>query len=1162
MRLRGRSGSELRRSLAVAVAGVVALAVLPVGSSSAQTTSCDPTKPVLRESNINQGLPYDFLVRGKKILARFYLSRASCAPSSQQMLITSARLTMTGGASQAVLTPKDSFGTRGAPVYAYDALYGSAGELLAPDATSHPTFVIDASRVEASATSAFSLNLGLTVGYSINGGTPVETTFPPVSRMVSPASRPLKVLTVPMGLSTSQFTDATSTAAVTGLQDLARVFPVADTVASVPSNSNGVQYSLNLASLLTPIMQNGMFCGSDAATFEDVVKKLDNFFVQHNAANPNNAVEKVQGWIDESITSPCALGMAKANSIESWATIFRPSDPSKSKTGPTMAMEIGHNFGAVPAHRDDAFDVTHSQFEHADVASDFTFGATDTTVATTGYRDRSHSLITNDYLPIDLSALRIPISKAPDGSLLYSHWHHGNTLLDVNDWSLVHCKLGGPTTNECGSVATVEQGTVAEAVAIIVGSTDGTPQGTSVSESFLGEAPATAPDPSSTLRLVQRDASGEIIANDGVPTTEGVSVHSHAGDTGHSEPTRRTFAVLFEQQGETLDRLELWEGPPDAGGTLLFARGRSAAPEVTSFVAVPEGVTEAECTDPFGNPSEVCTTPQPRALTDERSFGAAAQRITFDPTEGRSEGEAVNDQYVAQGVQFTDDDTLTPTVITPDDCSSGPDACIPGSTKTLPFALFNSGDPQADLKIGFTGPQSRVGMYIGNNDYQQVYARMTAFDAQDEEIFSTERQLGTNVQTFVGIDAGAPIISKVVLQYFLNGTETPGFQPEEIDNLTFEATPIPAPESVEVPAALTFTDPQSPSYNTLLTASDSAPADLRASFFADCGEIRQPLAVGLAPTTTSNGTAVFDYRFDAARSCTNGNEATVVAIVNDGFLQSAPAEQVVRAPEKGPEAAISSPTPSTRLLQHAGISLAGTAFDQSDGALAGEALRWTLSGPGLTGVEVGVGDQVTVPAPSSGWTPGDYTATLTATDSTGRSDSANVTFQILKDADNDGVTAANETCAGGSDNDPFDTFADGDSDGASNGADEDPCVPRVVYEAFGDFDPNNLFVPSSGTPVTMYVRSSMRDLRKVLGPTVRITRISGNDVTDVPQLAAISWQALSPNQGIAKFDRAALTNYLFSNHLTNQYVTLTVGGSAAVEGWSFEATDAPLVRDR
>jgi hypothetical protein len=1138
------SHHRVPRTLAAGILSAILLVGALAPPSSAQV-GCD-LKPVLREANINQGLPYPSLVRGKEVLARFYLSQPSCALAGTQMLLTDASLTVTG-LSQPIsgARPLTSLGTS-SPIAAYNAVFDPSGALLAPALNSHPLFSIPGSSVTSSSALAFSASFSLRVGYSVNGVAKPAFTFTAVSRSVEKATSPLRVLGIPMGETSrsysSQWTDAALPAAVAGYNAVDRIFPVADGALDMRTDTTGgggVRYFIDTQAMVNavPDLATGKFCGSPG-NFVNITAQLNNFMAQYNSHNDvNKRAEKVQGLVDETILDNCADGMASLNGNESWVGVFHPADLSESRTGGVMAMEIGHNFGAVPSLRDDGQDATHAQHEAADVSS----GA--------AYVGRSHNLSTNSYSATSRNVMRI---YNPDGM-----WRNGTTFLDVNDWSLMHCKFGGPVSTECTSPA-VKQSVVAQAIAVLVGSTDGTPAGTIVNDSFVGEGPAEDPVDSSDLRLVQRAAANApILSNLGVLAHPVLSIHGQNDPNGDTHSDLEYFATAFPiAQGS--NRIELWEGDPNNGGTLLYARSRNGEPQVTSMTASQE---EDPCAQ------TVCV-PTAWQMYDESEFTETPTAIRFDPTEGRIEGEPVSNQYLTQGVTFDDDAQVTPTIGTPQDCANG---CGPASTKSAPYALFNSPDIDPEgiarpLTISFTTPQTKVGMYVGNNDYGDEYVEMKAYDSTGELIFTAQRDTGTNVDTFIGIHAGYPRIASVeILNRQLDGG-APGFRAEEIDDLLFEGIdPLNDSDGGLIaleggPGCEECVDPASTSYTATVKATDEDPNLLKASFFAVCTDLNVPLAVGLSPTSVSGNEATFDYEFDAANICVDGVDATIMAIVNDGFLQAAPAQTSVAADDAPPVAVVSEPASSTTLLEHASIGLSGAGFDLSDGVLPSSDLQWFLSGPGFTDRAVASGSDAFVPSPALGWDPGSYEARLVATDSNGNTSEKRVSFLILKDNDNDGVPVSKETCAGGTDANPFDAFNDGDLDGFMNAADDDPCAAATSYEGSANFDPDNLFVPSSGNPVTITVRLPNRNLGLINASSVRIDRIGARDVSQVPGLAATSWSA-SGNSATAKFDRQILTQYLADNGYREGTVRIGITGSTLGSTWTFHASSWPRVHD-
>jgi hypothetical protein len=76
-----------------------------------------------------------------------------------------------------------------------------------------------------------------------------------------------------------------------------------------------------------------------------------------------------------------------------------------------------------------------------------------------------------------------------------------------------------------------------------------------------------------------------------------------------------------------------------------------------------------------------------------------------------------------------------------------------------------------------------------------------------------------------------------------------------------------------------------------------------------------------------------------------------------------------------------------------------------------------------------------------------------------------------------------------------------------------------------DFDPDTLFVPSSGNPVQIFVRSHNRDLNQVIGSSV----------------------------GVAKFDRQKLTAWLAARGMADRFVELKITGQglSGTVAWTF-----------
>jgi hypothetical protein len=169
---------------------------------------------------------------------------------------------------------------------------------------------------------------------------------------------------------------------------------------------------------------------------------------------------------------------------------------------------------------------------------------------------------------------------------------------------------------------------------------------------------------------------------------------------------------------------------------------------------------------------------EPHEIESESEFSGVTP-ITFDPSEGRTVGEEVSKQYASRGVQFVDDENVTPRIIDSSNRDGAP-------TRSEPHSLFNSGDTVEPgsagypMTITFDTPQSAVGMFLGNGDGETTAATLTAYDAQGAEVFSVSKSAFADaVTTFIGLDAGDAVIREVRVDY---GDTLRG---EDIDHLLF-----------------------------------------------------------------------------------------------------------------------------------------------------------------------------------------------------------------------------------------------------------------------------------------------------------------------------------------------------------------------------------------
>ncbi|GAC1442531.1 MAG: hypothetical protein NVS3B26_00060 [Mycobacteriales bacterium] len=367
--------------------------------------------------------------------------------------------------------------------------------------------------------------------------------------------------------------------------------------------------------------------------------------------------------------------------------------------------------------------------------------------------------------------------------------------------------------------------------------------------------------------------------------------------------------------------------------------------------------------------------------------------------------------------------------------------------------------------------------------------------------------------------------------------------------------PCDAPTQVNADA----TTPTAP------TAAQPNPgADLRAEVLLACpgpgsASTVFPLAVGLTPSQASGQNATFSYPIDRTRVCNSG---AVSVVVNDGIQLSAPAAAgTVSTGSKAPIPALAYPLADATFLQYDGISLRGTAVDPTEGSLWDSQLTWSI--PGLLSQSVN-GREVNLTPPANGWPAGDYTVTLTATDSAGLSTSSSTQIHLQPDADHDGMGPNKEGVAGcgTSDSNPLDAFAISQN-GIPNTDDPDPCHPKTTpYLALSYFYPQQVSVAAGNDndedDKAVYVGVSVpyRDSTQVNGTSVRLTSVAGYNTSDDPGFASTGWTAQSAG-AVATFDRQHLVAFLQSHNIHTGQVAVTIEGSAPT--WRFSGDTSFLV---
>lgn len=320
-------------------------------------------------------------------------------------------------------------------------------------------------------------------------------------------------------------------------------------------------------------------------------------------------------------------------------------------------------------------------------------------------------------------------------------------------------------------------------------------------------------------------------------------------------------------------------------------------------------------------------------------------------------------------------------------------------------------------------------------------------------------------------------------------------------------------------------------------------ADLRADLYLTCGTANLPIAFALKPVATSDTSADFSYTYNPVQACNNG---VIKARATNGYdVTPLRTMGTIRTP-LAPSAAIYTPAPDASILQYDAIVGTGGSFGGSAGP-NGLAMTWTLTGPsgsGFSNTTVGTAATfVQDPPLPGGFKPGAYTLTLTVSDSVNPPASVSRSFTITADANNDGVGPV--ACI--SDTGAPQGSGDADKDGIANSDDPFPCTSSVNVTA--QFNPQTLYVPSTGNDVTVYLSSSSFNLAGVNPSTVMITQV-GPWRTAFP---ATSWSICAGTVTV-KFDRQALNNFLASKGLVRGvYVPIVVTGATSTA--TFRALD-------
>ena len=1100
------------RTLAVVVCASLIGSGFLAGSAAAASACTSATLvPRVHAATAAQGQPYSPLVRGKDAAVKFFLTMPECSTATSPapwLKTNAAALTVTidGGAATGSDVPNENSLATPPAVAPYNR--------PSDNSTADPFFVVPGPHLAPAArTSAFTARFTVKLTYSgsmFSGTRQLSSSF---TAPVHGTSNPLRVLAIPMGDPTGpnspvnntvpQFSTGESSAesaVIDGFATMARMFPVFQGTGNMATNSGGgIRYTIDRGALVD--VREFMTSG-----LTEGQKKFCG-----NESNVTQVRAKLANYLVQYNTANSLLDAADRvlgvidEAITSSACAAGYAGVGTREAW-AKAFRTSYKTGSVIAMEEAHNSGAVSPLRDND--NDPTHGQL--TYADSPSPGKTWNLLKRSWISDDRSVMKY--TGQPAG------WDDSRTLLEKGDWEQIFCRLGGPVTTDCHTVGTeggVQGSGAGNPQFNVVGLTDGTPGGTQIFDSYLAPGPTDQVKGTEYFFVQRESAGGAALATQPVAVHQDHSVHEAPVEVA-SHPNFFSFSYSAHPSA---GRWELWKGTPGAADSvLLTARDKAPAPVASApTLEIPQ---------------------------------AAARNVNFDDASMLDDAPG---RYADRGVTFEDDSGQTPRIFADLTASTTPNTLINDAQLEDGVSVPLVGGP-APLGMQFAFDVERVGMRIGNG-LPGVTATLTGFDADGEEVASTTvPSFSKPVSTLIEIESSAGDIVRAELAY-TEGAGAGSTQSEQIDDLSFTPT-------------------RGSIYDATVTMTGDNPGSFVGAFFAKCPDSNLPLAVGLAPTEVAGNTATFTYRFDPSTVCGDGQKAALMFRGNDGY-NSTPftAAVEVPAPDAAPLVVISEPSIDTSTIEHSSLALAGQAYDPNTGVVVPSKLEWFLTGPGFAERAVGTGANLSVRPPSGGkWTPGDYVVRLKATDPTGQSSSATATLTVLRDEDNDGIPERDEACFAGPsdpepDKNPFNAYEDADGDGHDNSEDPDVCVAAETYVFEVDFDPDTLNTGSNGNDVMAYIKSESRDLRDVVPSTIRLATINGVPVTPAdPDFNGVpaSWSVGTDGIGTAKFDRQALFDFIERENLFNQFVLMTFTGQGTTgdDAWSWEASDAPYVRQK
>lgn len=1171
--------------------------------------------PVLRDTNVSQGIGttssasgYQNLRRGKSTIVRASLSKPQCATSDDRIQLTSATLEVVfPGRSGSGEVPNTVTG----PVFPELLDYAAAP---APNAAGDPVFTVPGALLDGTTTDRATASFTITVNYQATSALGIPSTGvltlrpngaltgPTVKATFERPSNSPRLLIVPMGDPTKGFAanwpartaedeaDGADDVLLRALQAASRQSPFKDAVAEDLLSAAGIRYALapTVLDVSDAIrIEDGKFCGT-GENFSYVRSQLASFLNNWQTANAGTIVDKVLGvvWGPNSTgpktDSKCADGYAAIGGNQAWTRLEPDIDGAATNAGNLIVMEtVGHNFGSVPSTRDASGNAYHS-------------------VATADAGTRGINTSTGQPISDAVSPLKYALTG----------WDDYRTLLRREDWAYTLCRLTPATTDVC-PVEQVDLNSnttpigapagLAASVYTIAGTTDGTSEGTEF-DTYLappnddGGTDLSDPSKTSDYRLVQRgvDATGEpVLATTFFQVDVLTSEHHNGGVHEHGTSTRGTAEVRFAAV-DGAQIFEVYKGDPKKSAP-IYRRQRDDVLLLagTGTVTPAPGPLVNETAGAAGGGDVPTLSPDGTKLAYTSVDGLVVKNLATGVTGAATSGDAaswIDDDTLA----FEDDGNLY--VGNVDDSLGIPERDIVyDASKQVDLFFAPAGRPtvQGNVLITAIGKSDRdlwriniteallspsgVTCSLAAGSLAPCY-RVTSGGTDDRD--PTFAPTAENTQRVLFVRDELLQVLDLSNEPQVSPSELPGAQPSASDDFVAYRTntglALADSQLSQVNDVLTEGSDGWPSLrgrslafartegertdvytgrlqSNVLTfsATDNAPARLRAGVYATCGALSYPIFVAVPPSSVGDNVATWSLEWDAAGStCT---QPLLHALVNDGIDTARVELGTAYGPEQPRNArvgAIYAPAPGTTVLQYDAPSLLGDV----PGAPP-EKLSWRVTGPDYDETfpftrgtptlamppTAGCVD-VDQPTPACGWQDGGvYGVRLLH----GEEVLASGTFRAVGDEDHDNISKPVEVrCFGPeADLDPSNAGVDSDGDGYVNVADADPCTSATNVTV--DLDANSLNTSSKGTNVTIYLRDSAVDLRAVPMSAIAATRIGNYDA----DLRATAYENVTATSATVKISRQELHDFVEARGLTG-YVPVILTGVGTTGSFS------------